>query len=306
MKVIDISQFENSAVLHFETKGNRINAYTLASALVSFADAAKAANSTLNVGYEIEVAVEAIGPGSFRTKISAVYKKSKNLYSNQILLSFIIAIAANYIYERTFSLEQDVKVEVKTNEVIIEAGDERIIVPREVYDATRIVENDEKFTDSISRTLKSIESDPDIESIGFVPKLDSPEPEVRIQKEKITLLAQEPIEAINARIIEENVELQIFKAILEKSKRKWEFFWRGIKISAPITDDKFYTDFFAHNITIAPGDSLVVRLLIKQKKDELNSIFSNAGYEVTKVFKHIPRLKQSFFEDHTSDSDETD
>ncbi len=35
MRVINISQFEDSVVIHFETEGQRINAYTLASTLVS-------------------------------------------------------------------------------------------------------------------------------------------------------------------------------------------------------------------------------------------------------------------------------
>jgi hypothetical protein len=79
MKAVDISQFDDSVVLHFETEGQKINAYTLASILVSLADAAKAANAQLNPGYEVEIVVEALGPGSFRAKIRAFYKKNRNL-----------------------------------------------------------------------------------------------------------------------------------------------------------------------------------------------------------------------------------
>ena len=43
MKVFDVSKFEDSVVLYFDTSNTRINAYTLASTLVSIADAAKAA-----------------------------------------------------------------------------------------------------------------------------------------------------------------------------------------------------------------------------------------------------------------------
>ena len=68
MKVVDISQFEDCVILHFETEGQQINAYTLASTLVSIADAAKAANSQLNPGYEVEIVVETLGAGSFSGK----------------------------------------------------------------------------------------------------------------------------------------------------------------------------------------------------------------------------------------------
>lgn len=293
MKVVDISKFEDSVVLHFDTEGNKINAYTLASSLVSLADAAKAANSALNFGYEIEIVVEAIGPGSFRTKIRAFYKKTRNLFSSQILVGVVIGIVANYIYERTLSLDPNIKVEINTDEVIIESGEERVIVPREVYDATRKVETNQKFKDSIGKTLKVIEQDESIKGIGFVSEMDSPEPEVKISREKIKELDYEPLVDSAERVMEEIVELQIFKAILEKSRRKWEFFWRGIKISAPISDDTFYSDFFAHDITIAPGDGLEVRLLIKQKRDDKTGIYSNDGYEIVEVFRHIPRLKQA-------------
>lgn len=61
MRVLDIGKFESSIVLHFDTEDTRINAYTFASTLVALADAAKAANASVNPGCEIEVVVEALG-----------------------------------------------------------------------------------------------------------------------------------------------------------------------------------------------------------------------------------------------------
>jgi hypothetical protein len=292
MKIVDISKFEDSVVLHFETESHRINAYTLASLLVSIADAAKAANSTLNAGYEVEIIVEALAPGSFRAKITALYKHGKNLFSSQLVAGVIIGVIANYIYERTLAVQDGVTVEIHTDEVIIEKGDERIVVPRNVYEATREVEKNPKFIQAIEKTFQSVERDESIKSIGFVEKVDDPKPEVQIPRKAIIEAHTFVIEEDGARTIFELVELQILKAILEKGNRKWEFMWRGIKISAPIKADEFYTDFFAHEITIAPGDSLDVKLLIKQKKDEDTGIYKNQAYEVVEVYKHIPRLKQ--------------
>ncbi len=67
-----------------------MNAYTLASTLISLADDAKAANATLNVGCELEIVVEALGPGSFRAPIRAIYTSSKNLFADQIVLGVVI------------------------------------------------------------------------------------------------------------------------------------------------------------------------------------------------------------------------
>lgn len=292
MRVIDISQFENSVVIHFETDDTRINAYTLASTLVAFADAAKAANSTLNAGSEIEIVVEALGPGSFRASIRALYTSSKNLFSNQLVVGLAIGVLGNYIYERTLAVDDKIVVEVRTDEVVIQRGEDRVVVPRNVYEATRRVEKDPKFVAAIARTFDAVASDERIKSIGLVKSMDSPPPPIPIPRSTlITLAAQGPQDS-GTRVVTEQADLQIVKAILKKSNRKWEFVWRGITISAPVIDPQFYVNFFAHEITIAPGDTLDVTLAIKQSKDPDTGIFTNVGYEIVEVHEHKPRIRQ--------------
>jgi hypothetical protein len=292
MGIVDISQFEQSIVIHFDTADTRINAYTLASTLISLADAAKAANSTLNTGCEIEIVVDALGPGSFRALIRTIYSASKNLFSNQVVFSLILGILGSYIYERTLSLDNKISVEVKTDEVVIQSGDDRVIVPRNVYDATRRAERNPQFVKSMAKAFEAVANDEEVRSLGFVKSMDSPPPSIPIPRQALQILATDIPDDPNTRVITEVAELQIIKAILEKSKRKWEFMWRGIKISAPVLHEQFYVDFFAHDITIAPGDTLEVMLAIRQSKDPNTGIYSNVGYEVREVRSHTPRIKQ--------------
>jgi hypothetical protein len=292
MRVVDIAQFENSVVIHFDTEDKRINAYTFASTLVALADAAKAANTTLNVGCEIEIVVEALGAGSFRALIRALYSNSRNLFANQVVISLVLGVLGNYIYERTLAVDDKVTVEVKTDEVIIQKGNDRVIVPRNVYNATRRVEKNPQFVKAITRTFEAVAADEKVKSFGFVEKMDSPGPAIPILHSTLLLLATETPEDPDNRVITERAELQIVKAILKKSNRRWEFVWRGITISAPVVDDGFYVDFFAHEITIAPGDTLEVTLAIKQAKDPDTGIYTNLGYEVIEVHGHVPRIKQ--------------
>lgn len=292
MAVVDISRFEDSVVIHFNTDDKRINAYTLASTLVSLADAAKAANATLNSGCEIEVVVEALGPGSFRALIRTIYTTSRNLLSNQLVFGLIIGVLGNYIYERTLSLDNKVIVEVKTDEVIIQRGQDRVIVPRQVYDATRKAEKNPQFVKAMTKTFEAVAADEAVNSLGLVESMDSPPPPIPIPRATLQSLAIEIPQDPDARVITESAELQIVKAILDKSKRKWEFMWRGIKISAPVVHEQFYVQFYAHNITIAPGDTLKVSLAIKQTRDPDTGIYSNIGYEVVEVHDHLPRIKQ--------------
>lgn len=291
MAVVNIAQFEDSLVLHFEVEQRRINAYTLASTLIAIADAAKAANATINPGYELEVVVEAITAGSFRATIRALYSK-RGILAAQALANIALGVVSSYIYERTFAVDSTVKVEVTTDEVVVQRGIDRVIVPRNVYDATRQAEKHKNFTNSVSRALGSIAKDDNVTGLGLVPNTSYPRPEIIIPRESMITAALQDEGIQHDRVVSEIADLQIVKAILDKSKRKWEFIWRGFKISAPVIDDQFYKDFFAHNITIAPGDVLNVTLHILQQRDEDTGIYRNVGYEVVTVHGHTPRVTQ--------------
>jgi len=296
MKIVEISRIDDSVVLYFDTKQSRINAYSLASILVSIADAAKAANASLNPGHEIEIVVEALSEGSFKAKISASYNTAKNIFSSQIVAGVIIGVISSYIYERTLSVDDSIKVEIHTDEVIIEKGEERLVVPRQIYDSARQVERDPKFLQAIDRTFEAILRDPEIQGFGIIEDERMERPQFILPRAAIILAANEVVELDGKREIYEIVELQILRAILERGRKKWQFMWRGVKISAPITSKEFYDDFFSHNITIAPGDSLEVKLVIKQERDNDNGVYINKGYEVVEVYKHNPRLKQANLE----------
>src|SRR5687768_1741362 len=127
MATIEIKDIQESFVIHFGGGFTRVNAYTLASTLVNLADAARAANAVLNPGYEIEVVVEALGPGSFRAKIKALYRRTGNLFSTQTVHALVLGVIGSFIYEHTLAPDKSITVHVHTNEVVIEQEDTRII-----------------------------------------------------------------------------------------------------------------------------------------------------------------------------------
>ncbi len=292
MQIINIAEYDEEVVLHFGGKTTKINAYTLASALVSIADAVKEASSIINPGYDVEVLVEAFGEGSFRAIVKTAYKGSRNIFSTETLKAIAFSVVANFIYEHTLAPGSDVTVRVNEREVVIEQGETIIVVPRETYDATKEVEKSEKFKTSISRFASSIERDENIDSFGFTANIDDGRPDILIPRGSMLLLTNPEDVAEPTREVEEQAALFIKRAILERSKRKWEFVWRGFKISAPVLDEQFYNDFFAHKITVAPGDQLEVKLKIYQRKDEDTGIYSNDRYEIVEVMKHIPHVNQ--------------
>lgn len=293
METINFNQFEDSFVIHFGIKSNRINAYTLASTLINLADAAKSANALINPGYEIEVVVEALGPGSFKAKIKTLYKGASNLFSKESLKQIVLNLIASYIFLNTLQPDSNVVINVKTDEVIIEQGEKKYIVPRQVYESIEEVKHNQRFTNGIGKAIRSVDQDEDIESIGLSRNMNDKFPTFNVPKEKFNLLTSPIIEdEKDSRLLEEITDVEITKAILERSNRKWEFVWNGMKLSAPVTDSSFYDDFFDHRITIAPGDALRVKLRISQKRMKDVGVYINKAYEIVEVIKHIPKQKQ--------------
>ncbi|WP_019592736.1 hypothetical protein [Thioalkalivibrio sp. ALRh] len=290
---IYLEEYNNAFVLYFGTETTRINAYTLATTLVSFADAVKYANNQINPGYEVEVVVESLADGSFKAQIGALYKGAGNLFSKENAKAIALSVVAAYIYQNTLAPEDNVKVIVNDDQVVIEEGDRRVVVPREVHDAMKELEEKHQFRSNVGRGFRAIAEDPAIDGFGITGRIDDSTPELQIPKERVRAAAEDASETeVSSREIEEIVELQIVRAILERGKRRWEFVWRGVKIAAPVLDERFYDDFAAHKIMIAPGDMLRAKMRIQQEKDLDTGIFLNKRYEVLEIHKHIPKMQQ--------------
>lgn len=286
MTDIDLRSVGDTIVLHLRKQQHSINAYTLATTLVALADAAKAANEQINPGYEIEVVVETLSDGSFKAKIRAVYRSVGTLLSRQNIKSIILAVIASFVYEHTLAPDKSIKVIVNTDEVIIEQEDKRIIVPREVHDAEQQVNTSSRFREKIGQAFDAILKDSEIESVSIDPD-DVEEHELPpIQREHIERIAIPPSQDVDQQVVDEIADLQIIRAILEKSRRRWEFSWKGFRVAAPILHEQFYKDFISHRITIAPGDTLKARLRIFQTLDPSTGVMINDRYEVIEVLTH--------------------
>lgn len=289
MATVRISQFEESFVVHFGVDGRQINAYTLASTLVGIADAARAANATLNPGYDIEVVVEALGGGSFRAKLKSVYRGASNLFSKQALQAIVFGVIANFVYQHTLAPDTKVTVTVAAEEVVVEQGDTRIVVPRRVHEATQAIQKQPEFVAGMREAVEAIEGDTTVRSLGFSATLDTP-PDLTVLREEFARLptVTEAPENETRDLPPQEADVQILRAILEKSRRRWEFVWNGTRFPAPVVDETFFADFAAHKIRIAPGDHLKVVLRIKQRRIPGVGIFVNESYEVLQVLEHVP------------------
>lgn len=292
MTTLEVRREVDRFVLYFETPRKEINAYALASALVGLADAVREANAVVNPGYRVEVIVEALSQGSFKATVRTVFTKARDLFSHQAVQAVIWGIVATHIYEKAIKTDEPPKITVSDDMVIIEVGKDRIVVPKNIYEAKKQVERSERFKGAIGRVFEAAKADPSVTGVAFTDERPNSPPMI-ITRDKFDLFRPEEEDTQNIREIVEITQVEISRAILERGRRRWEFFWRGFKIAAPILDEKFFDRFFAHEITIAPGDALEVALRIVQERNEDSGIFVNVRYEIVEVLNHVPRLKQS-------------
>jgi hypothetical protein len=223
--LLDLKRVDESVVIYFDSTQSRINAYTLASTLVAFADAAKLANADLNHGYDIEIVVEALGGGSFRTKLVAVYTKANNLFSQHVLLSIVLGVVVSHFVEKALWPDKSPQIRIETDEVVFEDGSTQVVIPRQVYDAGKKIGEQARFKQAIAKIAEKVVAD------------DSPRPALIVDRAQLIVLASGSAEdEEDRRVVEEQCELQIVGAILVPGRRKWEFIWRGVKITAPILD----------------------------------------------------------------------
>lgn len=84
-------------------------------------------------------------------------------------------------------------------------------------------------------------------------------------------------------MIDGHAQLAVSKAVLEPgSSRKWEFYYRGNKISAPVIDTAFYEKLLSHSWTFGIGDHIDADLEVTQKLNPIG-IWENSRYRVVKV-----------------------
>jgi len=294
MAEIEIPREIDRFVLYFDTPRRQVNAVALATALVGLADAVREVNVLLNPGYQVEVVVEALEGGSFQAIVRSVYNTSKDLFGSEPVKNIVYGVIAAYISQQTLAPDTAPKIIVQDNLVVVESGNDRVIIPKEVFDAKDRVQRSERFRSSVGNIVGAATSDSNVVGIGVKTQPDKSRPDIYVPRDRFAIFDQRrPEEGI--REVVEFANLEISRAIMARGNRKWEFFWRGVKVSAPILDSRFFDKFFAHEITIAPGDVLRVSLRITQKRHEDTEIYINEKYEVVEVFEHIPKMRQDVF-----------
>jgi hypothetical protein len=293
MAPVSIAEFAgDTIVVHFGGPGGRIRAYTLAQSLSGFADTARAISAVVDPGHDIEIWVEATGPGSFRTVIQRRGKEIKGIFTEGAKAVFWGVVAA-VIFEYSPLKPHEVPPQmiVQDSEVVVTYGDTKVVVPRHIHDAAQNLKDDPNITGSLRRTFEPLQKDEHVTEFGLTKSLFDPRPMIVIPRHEFSRFTHDKVVQVSqdSRIVTKSARLLILKAWLNHAKRKWSFEWNGVPISAPITDQKFLDELERREHLIGAGDALDVEISVTQNFDPKLGVFVNDpnSFKVTRVIHHI-------------------
>jgi hypothetical protein len=287
MTEIDLRALSASdVVLHFGGRPNEVDAFTFSNALIAFSDALRELNHQINDNFSIEITIEGIGPGSFRAKIGTKLKSLGGLFASDAK-ALLIGILGTFIYVRILDPQQPPTIIINDDSVIVVTGTDRAIVPRTAWEAKARLKKPEAVAKSIAKAFEVMEDDPSISDFGLAAGMQSYEPVGIIQRSEFAILAR-PIEPElddddSSHVSDERAKITVLKLIFERGGRRWQFVWTGIRISAPIKDDEFFTKMESREYVFRQGDILDVTLRIFQIRDPMSRAFINDHYEIIKV-----------------------
>jgi hypothetical protein len=306
---MDLREFSDDAfTIKFGGPRSEVDVYTLTEALTGLADALQEINALVNPEVELEIIFEHTAEGSFLAKIRTS-KRARAVFA-RVSEALIVGLLVNYIYSELMYEKPTYTVE--GDKLVVVTSQEKLIFQKSVFDNQEKVAASPSVAKGVKRAIEAVHQDGEVVSLGIIPGEDvHARPAIDIPRSEFSgvisklnyaldrsvrdILPERTLNVLTTQQITERTTVGIIKAVLRRSKRKWQFSWQGIEISAAILDPTFFDRLAARQIAIAQGDSLDVDLRITQSFDPDIQIWMNTHYEVIRVHGLVEGPKQSSF-----------
>lgn len=284
---------DNDFKIKFDGQQHQVDANVLVSSLIHTTTIVQEVNKYLNSGKKIDIKVKALEKGSFLCHIELVETTLDNL--KNLLTKENIAVGSAIISSVVGLIELKKFLKGKKAKEVKQHGDKTKIISNDgnvliIDNATfNIYEHSSVVKDALTQNFDVLNNDPAITGFEITDKNEKPF--VRVNKSEFVDMAQKSEEVEEGeRTIVEAATVNIVRVSFEENL-KWDFYYRGIKISAKISDPTFY-ELIDKGEAFAKGDILEVELQINQKFDETVNTFVTKSYQVNKIIRHLSRNEQ--------------
>jgi hypothetical protein len=251
----------------------------------------KEKNKVTGLDSKVDIRVRAISPGSFEVTIDIVQVVVENLLNadNVAYFAGVVTIIAGLFEIRKFLRGQkpsNVKEEKNKIEIKNNLGQIKLIENNTYH----IYQTSTMVNEALSDTYTTLSSDPKVTAFNLIDKTDKPVfSSDRSQFNELSEIVE--LKDDDRKVSLELTTININKICFEKDY-KWQFYYKGYKITAAIKDYEFFKR-INEGEKFSKGDSLEVELKTIKEFSSENNTYINKTYEVTKVLKHIPRPIQN-------------
>lgn len=287
-------QTSNEFKIRFDGQLHQVEANTLISSLVSISTILQETNAEVNKDSKVNIKIKALSEGSFCVNWVYDFVAMAAVVATPLLpqaistTSDLLTILVSFLdLKKHLKGEEPKTIKEHDESIEIENNSGKIIfINKPVYN---LYTKNPKIQDAISSNFSTLQEDPTIESFEV---LDANEHPLHVAtKEDFSGMAMKTsVLEKGTRVITEVATLHVFKLVFDP-KYKWEFYYKGNKISAYVTDDSFFSTVDSGE-EFAKGDTLIVELQIEQVFDPSVNTYVNRNYQVLTVKEYIPRSKQ--------------
>lgn len=289
----DQSEFK----LKFGGEINQVDASTLGYSLLNITNLVQEINEELGTGQKIEIKVKAHAPGSFLvhlaldggqlTPLMDVLTPDNIKLAAQAVSAIIGTLGALFGLRKVLKGEPPKEVSQKDEVVQIQSNSgNTVIIDQRTYNAYF---NNPKVNEALSKTFKTLESDPSITEFEITDEKERPIIEIEREEFRALALSSSVPQAQTQSIIK-RASLYIVKPSFERTL-KWDVVYAGDRIPVSMKDEAFLNR-IDRGERFAKGDVLEVELQIDQVLDHNIGTYINKSYHVNKVVEHIPRPEQ--------------
>lgn len=276
--------------IKFDGEQHQIDANILINNLIHTTSIIQEINRELHSGKTIDIKIKALQKGSFLIHIDLVettFDSLKNLLTRENIetAGAIIGGFVGLIELKKFLRGKEIKSkeEVKNKIKIENENGDVIYIENFVYG---IYENNTIVKDALSQSFETLENDNSITGYEITDRNENPL--VRVDREDFEYLSLKS-EKLNKdeKILTQSASLNIVKLSFD-NKLKWEFYFKGNKITAKVDDPNFQKR-IDNGEAFSKGDMLEVEFEIKQKFDLTVNTFVNKSYKINRIINHIKR-----------------
>lgn len=290
---------QNEFKLKFDGKPHEVDAAVLGASLINVTTLIQEVNQDLGTGQKIEIKVKANEPGSFLVHLALdagqlIAPLMEQLTADNIkaaagaTTAIIGTLSALFGLRKFLKAEPPKEVSQKGDEVQIQNSDNAtVITDKRTYN---IYFNNPKVNDVLSKTFKTLESDPNITGFEITDEFEVPIFEAgREDFQPMALTSSVP--QAQTRSIIQRASLHIIKPSFERALT-WNVVYAGNRATVLMDDEQFLAR-IDKGERFGKGDVLEVELKIDQVLDiNVGTYINKLPYHALRVINHIPRPEQ--------------